>query len=59
MPKALSFDLRTRVLAAIDEGLSCRQADSHSGARKNSCKRCAEAIANSKARSQAAGGYFR
>ncbi len=26
MPKALSFDLRTRVLAAIDEGLSCRQA---------------------------------
>ena len=26
MPKALSFDLRSRVLAAIDEGLSCRQA---------------------------------
>lgn len=26
MPKPLSFDLRSRVLSAIDEGLSCRQA---------------------------------
>src|SRR3954454_13705740 len=26
MPKSLSFDLRSRVLAAIDAGLSCRQA---------------------------------
>jgi len=26
MPKSLSFDLRSRVLAAVDEGLSCRQA---------------------------------
>ena len=26
MPKPLSYDLRSRVLVAIDEGLSCRQA---------------------------------
>lgn len=26
MPKSLSVDLRSRVLAAIDEGLSCRKA---------------------------------
>jgi transposase len=26
MPKSLSFDLRSRVLAAIADGLSCRQA---------------------------------
>ena len=26
MPRPLSFDLRVRVLAAIDEGLSCRRA---------------------------------
>ena len=26
MPKSLSFDLRSRVLAAIDAGLSCRKA---------------------------------
>ena len=26
MPKPLSFNLRSRVLAAVDEGLSCRQA---------------------------------
>ena len=26
MPKPLSFDLRSRVLAAVDGGLSCRQA---------------------------------
>lgn len=26
MPKPLSYDLRSRVLAAVDGGLSCRQA---------------------------------
>ena len=31
MPKALSFDLRTRVLPAIDAGLSCRQAAARFG----------------------------
>ena len=31
MPKALSFDLRSRVLAAIDKGLSCRQAAARFG----------------------------
>ena len=31
MPKSLSVDLRSRVLAAIDEGLSCRQAAARFG----------------------------
>src|SRR3954470_8920299 len=31
MPTALSFDLRSRVLAAIDEGLWCRQAATRFG----------------------------
>src|SRR4029453_3016821 len=31
MPKALSFDLRSRVLVAIDAGLSCRQAATRFG----------------------------
>jgi transposase len=31
MPKALAFDLRSRVLAAIDAGLSCRQAAARFG----------------------------
>jgi len=31
MPKSLSFDLRSRVLAAIDEGFSCRQAAARFG----------------------------
>ncbi len=31
MPKSLSFDLRSRVLSAIDEGLSCRQAAARFG----------------------------
>jgi transposase len=31
MPKSLSFDLRARVLASIDEGLSCRQAAARFG----------------------------
>jgi transposase len=31
MPKSLSFDLRLRVLAAIDGGLSCRQAAARFG----------------------------
>ena len=31
MPKSLSFDLRSRVLAAVDEGVSCRQAAARFG----------------------------
>jgi transposase len=31
MPKPLSFDLRSRVLAAVDAGLSCRQAGERFG----------------------------
>ena len=31
MPKSLSFDLRSRVLAAIDGGFSCRQAAARFG----------------------------
>jgi len=31
MAKALSVDLRQRVIAAIDGGLSCRQAAEHFG----------------------------
>ena len=31
MPKSLSFDLRSRVLAAIDKGFSCRQAAARFG----------------------------
>ena len=45
MPKALSFDLRSRVLAAIDEGLSCRQAATRFGVSASSAIRwqgCAE-----------------
>src|SRR6185312_795718 len=39
MPKALSFDLRTRVLAAIDAGLSCRQAAARFGVSASSAIR--------------------
>src|SRR4051812_46115356 len=39
MPKALSFDLRSRVLAAIDEGLSCRQAAARVGVSASSAIR--------------------
>src|SRR3954468_2342252 len=39
MPKALSFDLRSRVLAAIDEGLSCRQAATRFGVSASSAIR--------------------
>src|SRR3954453_21611490 len=39
MPKALSFDLRSRVLAAIDEGLSCRQAATRFGVSASSASR--------------------
>ena len=39
MPKALSFDLRSRVLAAIDEGLSCRQAATRFGVSASSALR--------------------
>src|SRR3954468_8692280 len=39
MPKALSLDLRSRVLAAIDEGLSCRQAAARFGVSASSAIR--------------------
>ena len=39
MPKSLSFDLRSRVLAAIDEGLSCRQAATRFGVSASSAIR--------------------
>ena len=39
MPKALSFDLRSRVLAAINEGLSCRQAAARFGVSASSAIR--------------------
>lgn len=39
MPKALSFDLRSRVLAAIEDGLSCRQAAQHFGVSASSAIR--------------------
>jgi hypothetical protein len=39
MPKSLSFDLRSRVLAAIDEGFSCRQAAARFGVSASSAIR--------------------
>ena len=42
MPKALSFDLRSRVLAAIDAGLSCRQAAARFGVSASSAIRWQE-----------------
>ena len=39
MPKSLSFDLRSRVLTAIDEGLSCRQAAARFGVSASSAIR--------------------
>jgi hypothetical protein len=39
MPKSLSFDLRSRVLAAIDGGLSCRQAAAQFGVSASSAIR--------------------
>src|SRR5215217_6539255 len=39
MPKALSFDLRSRVLAAINAGLSCRQAATRFGVSASSAIR--------------------
>lgn len=39
MPKSLSFDLRSRVLAALDEGLSCRQAAARFGVSASSAIR--------------------
>src|SRR3954453_4766344 len=39
MPTALSFDLRSRVLAAIDAGLSCRQAAARFGVSASSAIR--------------------
>ena len=40
MAKALSVDLRQRVVAAIDGGLSCRQAAEHFGVFTASEMRC-------------------
>jgi transposase len=39
MPKPLSFDLRSRVLAAIDDGLSCRRAAARFGVSASSAIR--------------------
>jgi transposase len=39
MPKSLSFDLRARVLAAMDEGLPCRQAAARFGVSASSAIR--------------------
>ena len=39
MPKPLSFDLRSRVLAAVDAGLSCRQASARFGVSASSAIR--------------------
>ena len=39
MPKSLSFDLRSRVLAAIEAGLSCRQAAARFGVSASSAIR--------------------
>ena len=39
MPRSLHFDLRSRVLAAIDEGLSCRQAAERFGVSASSAIR--------------------
>jgi transposase len=39
MPKSLSFDLRSRVLGAIDEGFSCRQAAARFGVSASSAIR--------------------
>src|SRR3954463_8950331 len=39
MPKSLSFDLRSRALAAIDEGLTCRQAAARFGVSASSAIR--------------------
>ena len=39
MPKPLSYDLRSRVLAAVDAGLSCRQAAERFGVSPSSAIR--------------------
>jgi transposase len=39
MPKSLSYDLRSRVLAAIEAGLSCRQAAARFGVSASSAIR--------------------
>ena len=41
MPQPLSFDLRSRVLAAVDGGLSCRQAGERFGVSASSAIRWA------------------
>lgn len=39
MPRSLHLDLRSRVLAAVDEGLSCRQAAERFGVSASSAIR--------------------
>jgi transposase len=57
MSKALSLDLRTRVLAAISEGLSCRQAAARFGVSVSSAIRWrALERENGHARPKALGG---
>ncbi len=57
MPKALSFDVRSRVLGAIDEGLSCRQAATRFGVSASSAIRWqAQRRAGGDARPQPQGG---
>ena len=41
MPRSLHFDLRSRVLSAVDGGLSCRQAAAHFGVSASSAIRWA------------------
>ncbi len=57
MSKALSLDLRSRVLAAIGEGLSCRQAALRFGVSASSAIRwCARERTQGDARPKALGG---
>ena len=44
MAKSLSFDLRSRVLAAIEQGLSCRQAAARFGVSASSAIRWVQAF---------------
>ncbi len=57
MPKPLSYDLRARVLAAVDAGLSCRQAAERFGVSPSSAIRWqALRRAGGDARPKASGG---
>jgi hypothetical protein len=64
MSKAPSLDLRTRVLAAIRDGLSCRQAALRFGVSASSAIRwrareLAQGLAQGDARPKALGGHWR